>query len=305
VAKYRSRTLDSEVRRVVAGEAPAWVIAHSYHVAPAALEADRPLWVDFHNVDSVIWQRLSRSAPSPFVRLATRWQAPLVERYEDSLYRRAAGFSAVSDLDADTMRSRSPGMSPIVVPNGVDLERYAFRPDPPDDQILLFVGDLRWHPNADGVAWFAKSVWPILRTAAPEARVELLGRGATDALLRLADDRLTFIGGVPDTRPAWSRAAIGIVPLLTGGGTRLKILEGAAMGVPVVSTSVGAEGLDLTSDDAIVIRDQPTEWAAAIAELLADRERRRRMAAVARSQVEARYDWVAIGEAFARHLSDG
>ena len=240
---------------------PAWVIAHSYHVAPAALGSRRPVWVDFHNVDSIIWQRLSRSAPSPFVRAGTTWQAPLVKRYEDRLYRQAVGFSAVSELDAAVMRTRSPETPPIVVPNGVDLERYRFRRDPPDEQVLLFVGDLRWHPNADGVAWFIKSVWPIVREVAPDARVEILGRGATDALLGLADDRLTFIGGVPDTRPAWERTAIGIVPLLTGGGTRLKILEAAAMGVPVVSTSVGAEGLSLADDEAIVIRDEPREWA--------------------------------------------
>ena len=224
------------MRRLIQDESPAWVVAHSYHVAPPALASDRPMWVDFHNVDSVIWQRLSRSAPSPFVRIATTWQAPLVKRYEDRLYREAVGFSAVS-------RSMPTSCAPVRPRHLRSWSRTAST-----WSAMHFDLNSRTTRSCCSSATCAGIPTPMASRGSPKrcgrsfaarlrtARVEILGRGASDALLSLADDRLTFIGGVPDTRPAWERAAIGIVPLLTGGGTRLKILEASAMGVPVVST---------------------------------------------------------------------
>ena len=149
----------------------------------------------------------------------------------------------------------------------MDLARYVFRPEPSSEELVVFVGDLIWPPNVEGIRWFLSEVWPILSRLRREARVEILGRGEGPlrALARRGPQGLSFLGEGADTRPLWRRAAVAIVPLLTGGGTRLKILEAAACGVPVVATPVGAEGLDFEDGPEIAVASGAPEFAAAIA----------------------------------------
>jgi glycosyltransferase involved in cell wall biosynthesis len=300
---YRSRALSSRLSRWLSREEPAWVVAHSYHVAPAALETGMPAWVDFHNVDSEIWRRMGERRPGP-LKAFLRWQAPRVARLEREILRRAAGASCVSERDAIAFSSNG-GARPLVVSNGVDVTRYVFRPEPSSEELAVFVGDLTWPPNLEGIRWFHSEVWPVLARLRPSAKAEILGRGdgSLAGLSRHGPPGLSFLGEGADTRPLWSRAAVAIVPLLAGGGTRLKILEAAACGVPVVATPVGAEGLDFTDRSEIRLAAQPREFAEAVAALLADREARRAQAAAARRRVDSEYDWREIGRRFARELS--
>lgn len=299
---YRSRALSSRLSRWTAGETPAWIVAHSYHVAPAAVEHSPRAWVDFHNVDSEIWRRMGESAASAARRALARWQAPRVERMERWILRRAAGASCVSERDARVLAGFG-GARPVVVPNGVDLARYAFREEPGREEVLFFVGDLTWPPNAEGIRWFCARVWPALRRLRPSARAEILGRGGRPPMEQRTLAGISFLGEGEDTRPHWARAAVAVVPLLAGGGTRLKILEAAACGVPVVSTPVGAEGLNFTAGSEILLAQGAEEFAGAVAGLLADPEARRSQAAAARRRVEMFSDWRRIAGDFARELS--
>lgn len=301
---YRSRALSDAVAAAAAADRPAWVVAHSYHVGPMALDSGRRAWIDFHNLDSQIWRRMGETASSSVVRAFSAIQAPRVQAFEDSLLSRAAGVSCVSVPDAGAILARGPGAAPLVVPNGVDLERYRFAAKSPGDGVLLFVGDLSWPPNAGGLRWFAERIWPLVRCSAPRARVEVLGRGAPPDLRRRAPEWV-FLGEGGDTRPHWERADVAIVPLLAGGGTRLKILEAGACGVPVVSTSVGAEGLELAPETEILLRDDPPDFADTLVRLLADPARRASIALAARSRIERRYDWHSIGAEFAEALKAG
>ena len=178
---YRSLPLERRLAELAAHESPRWIVAHSYHVAAAGLSAGAPLWIDFHNLDSEIWDRTAQSASSLLVRSFARVQAPRVLRLERSLAKAAAGLSCVSRRDAEALRFRGASANPRIVPNGVDLSRYAFRRGPPEGELVLFVGDLSWPPNADAVAWFAREIWPRIRTLRPEARAEILGRSAPGA----------------------------------------------------------------------------------------------------------------------------
>jgi glycosyltransferase involved in cell wall biosynthesis len=299
---YRSRALLSLLSRWTARERPAWIVAHSYHVAPAALCAGAPAWVDFHNVDSEIWRRMGERAAGP-LRAFLRWQAPRVARLERDVLRRAAGASCVSERDARALCSEG-GAPPLVVTNGVDLTRYVFRAEPSSEELVFFVGDLTWPPNLEGIRWFLSEVWPILARMRPSAKVEVLGRGegSLRGLSRQGPPGLSFLGEGEDTRPLWRRAAVAIVPVLTGGGTRLKILEAAACGVPVVATPVGAEGLDFAAGREIALASGASEFAAAIARLLAEPGARRLQAAAGRQRVEGQYGWEAIGRRFAEML---
>jgi glycosyltransferase involved in cell wall biosynthesis len=299
---YRSRALSSRIARWTARERPAWIVAHSYHVAPAVFACGARAWVDFHNVDSEIWRRMGESAASALARAAARWQAPRVERLERRILQEASGASCVSERDAGALAALG-GASPLVVSNGVDLGRYAFRAEPAAEEIVFFVGDLTWPPNAEGVAWFCAEVWPLLARLRPSVRTEILGRGLSSGAARRSPPGVSFLGEGEDTRPHWSRASVAIVPLLAGGGTRLKILEAAACGVPVVSTPLGAEGLDFTEGEEILLAAGAEEFAGAVARLLADADARRSQAAAARRRVERQYGWSEIGRRFARELA--
>ena len=300
---YRSPALLRRLRERASVEPPALVIGHGLHAGALALEAGLPLWVDLHNVESEIWQRMAATASSAARRLFAGWQAPRVVAGERRLLSRVSGASCVSERDAAALSRISGGAAPEVVPNGVDLDHYAFRPGPAASERLFFVGDLSWAPNAEGVRWFAREVWPSLSKRRPEATVEILGRRAAADLASLTGPRFVLAGEGGDTRPRWRQAAVAIVPLHAGGGTRLKILEAAACGVPVVSTSVGAEGLSFVEGEEILLRDERGAFAEAVAALLADAGSRERMAAAARRRVEREYGWKPIADRFAETVA--
>ena len=298
---YRSSTLEARLQERVRKERPSWIVAHSYHVGESVLSAGAPAWIDFHNVDSEIWRRLGQSSSSVPARVFTRWQASRVELVERGLLARASGASCVSERDALALGSFG-GVSPLVVPNGVDLERYVFRPEPVGEEVVSFVGDLAWPPNAEGIRWFFRDIWPRILRLRPSARGEIRGRGTPRDLARGRPDGVVLLGETGDTRPFWARAAVAVVPLRAGGGTRLKILEAAACGVPVISTSIGAEGLGFVEGMDIVLRDDAESFARAVASLLSDPEGRRRQAMAARARVERGFAWREIAGAFAREL---
>jgi polysaccharide biosynthesis protein PslH len=299
---YRSRQLSRELRQAVSRDRPDWVVAFFYHLGGLAVRQEAPSWIDFQNVDSQIWARVAGTSTSRVARWFARGQAPRVQALERRLLSTARGISCVSVLDAGALTAMSPGARPLIVPNGVDLSRYRFQAEPRPGKLLFFVGDLSWPPEAEGIRWFRAEVWPLLKRHHPDARMEVLGRGAPADLRRLSQPDFRLLGEGGDTRPYWERAAVAVVPLVAGGGTRLKILEAAACGVPAVSTPVGAEGLELAPGAEIALGADATSFAEETARLLAEPETRRRQAAAARRRIEAVYDWTPIGAAFAAQL---
>ena len=198
---------------------------------------------------------------------------------------------AVSERDRDLAAPFVPA-AVTVVPNGADLTALTPAPDPPPDPpTLIFTATMNYGPNADGIAWFAAEVWPRVRAGAPAAELLVVGREPPPAVRALAvRPGVTVTGEVPDVRPYFARAHLAIAPLRTGGGTRLKVVEALAAGRPVVSTTLGAEGLEL-GDEVVLRADDAEAFAAGVLALLADPEGRARRAAAGRAAVEARYGW--------------
>ena len=302
---YRSAELQRRVAEAASKGEARWVVAHSYHVGPAAMAAGPPVWIDFHNLDSEIWQRTAETAAGSAVRRFAVTQAGRVRALEAELARAAAGLSCVSERDAEALRALGPGSAPLVVPNGVDLARHAFRREAPPGETVLFIGDLSWPPNADAVRWLLAEIWPRVRAVRSGARLVIVGRSAPADLPGAAAADVVFAGEGGDAREHWRAAAVAAVPLRAGGGTRLKILEAAATGVPVVSTSIGAEGLAFAEEAEILRRDDAESFAHALVTLLSDPGAARRQAAAARARVEARYGWGPIGKTFASALAAG
>ncbi len=212
----------------------------------------------------------------------------------------------VSDQDAVRVRRLLPELAPAIVPNGVDLAAMPVLPDPPPDAppTVLFTGTLDYPPNTDAAQWLARDVWPAVREQVPGARLLVAGRRPPESVrAACAATGAELHADVADLAPLYASAHVATAPLHFGGGTRLKILEAAARGRAVVSTTLGAEGLDFDPDRHLVLADDPSGFAGALVALLGDAGLRTRLARAARARVEERYDWPHLGDRLAEVLS--
>lgn len=248
-----------------------------------------------HNVEGVIWKRHVEQARNPLARIYLESQARRMFDYERDACRRARSVIAVSQSDAGIMQKDYGVERVAAVPTGVDIEYFSPLPSTPVAD-LVFVGSMDWMPNIDGMKWFITEILPRIRKRRPGCSLAIAGRKPSPEIVNLAaaGSGIQVTGTVPDVRPYLWGSAVSIVPLRVGGGTRLKIYEAMAARVPVVSTSIGAEGLDVEHGGNILIADQPAEFAERCVELLADSALRTRISESAFELVQTRYSWEVI-----------
>ena len=227
-------------------------------------------------------------------------------RYEDRICRTVKRIVAVSGTDARSMQSLYGVPDIADVPTGVDLDYFAPPAKVTQATGLVFLGSMDWRPNIDSIRWFATDILPLIRRRLPECSLTVVGRNPTTEILRLAqaDTRIHITGTVTDVRPYLWESAVSIVPLRIGGGTRLKIYEAMAAQVPVVSTTVGAEGLDVRDGENIVLADSPADFAERCVALLHDPDARRKQSQSAWEMVSACYSWEAVSRKFELLLAD-
>src|SRR6185295_2380823 len=242
-----------------------------------------------HNVESEIWRRHAETKTGALAKLLYGMQYRRMLRYEGDALRRFDGVLAVSDADRDTFNRIYPGaiQRPAhVVPTGVDTAFFTAAPSEAPSRQLVFTGSMDWLPNEDAMLYFSRDVLPLIRAEEPDVQLSIVGRAPTPAVKQLGEQAgVTVTGRVDDVRPYMRDAAVYIVPLRIGGGTRLKIFEAMAMGKAVVSTTVGAEGLPVTNGEHLLLADQPDTFARAVVQLLRDVDRRRQLEAAARTLV--------------------
>jgi polysaccharide biosynthesis protein PslH len=255
-----------------------------------------------HNVESLIWQRYGETETNPFKRWYIREQWRKFQHFE----RRATGEAdqtvAVSDADADLLRNEFGARRVAVVENGVDTTFFQPTDSAPDANRILFLGSLDWRPNLDAVAQLLERVFPAVRAAESGARLEIVGRNPPAWLRRRATEipGVELHADVPDVRPHLARCGVLAVPLRIGGGSRLKILEALASGVPVVSTVIGAEGLHLEPGRHLTVVASVDEMANALVQAIRRPEEARERAERGRKRVLSRYDWDALADQLER-----
>jgi polysaccharide biosynthesis protein PslH len=262
-----------------------------------------------HNVESEIWRRHAATAGNPVKKRIYGMEFRKMFRYERAAVCKFQHVIAVSENDRSLMRQWVDADRVTVVPTGVDLAQY--RPDPSASDpnasapLITFVGAMDWEPNVDGVEYFCGEVWPAIKAEVPLARFRIVGRNPDRRVQKWAsnssDNSIEVTGRVPSVVEHLHQSTVVIVPLRIGGGTRLKIYEAMATAKAVVSTTVGAEGLDVHRGRDIILADDPRSFAQAVLMLLRDPELRRRYEKVA-AETAARYDWPAIGERFSEVL---
>ncbi len=252
-----------------------------------------------HNVETILWRRRARSASSLGRRFFYRHEAAKMERCEKKALETFHHVVAVSNYDRDEMLALGAKCPISVVPTGVDTEKYRAVPsvtgDPP---LVVFTGSMDWEPNIEGVEYFCREIWPTVLRAFPNARFQIVGRTPHSRVQRLASDSVEVTGTVPSVTDYLRQATVVVVPLRAGGGTRLKIFEAMAMGKAIVSTSIGAEGLDVTHGCNLLLADDSQSFAASILRLLREPSLRRGYEQAA-ATLASRYDWAQIAERFA------
>ena len=301
--KYESREMRREVEtRATAQDFDVLVCDFLNPAVNVPAKLPVPTVLFQHNVEAMIWRRHYEVQTNPLKReyLYGQWRKAFA--YERAACRRFDAVVAVSRDDAETMR-RDYGVENVSdVPTGVDTE--FFRPSAnvgPEPHSLVFTGSMDWLPNEDAIQFFTRDVLPLVRGRVPDVKLTVVGRKPYASLLELSkrEPSIVVTGRVEDVRPYMERAAAYVVPIRVGGGTRLKIYEALAMERPVVSTTIGAEGLPLRDGEDLLIADTPQAFADAVVRVLTDESLARELGERASSKVRAEFGWDKVASRFA------
>jgi sugar transferase (PEP-CTERM/EpsH1 system associated) len=309
VLNYTTESMKKALERILSEKDFDIVQVESIHLMaylPIIRAARKPPRVicDWHNIESELMQRYGEREPNLLRQAYAGKTARLMSEFECRAMREFDAHVTVSQRDAERLRALSADARIFVIENGVDTDYYAdaqiekaagARLEPGKSRIV-FVGSMDYHANIEGAVNFASEVWPRLRARQPELVFTIVGRDPSRKVRELAAfPGVEVTGTVDDVRPFYRKAVAAIVPLNVGGGSRLKILEAMAAGVPVVSTTLGAEGLDVQHDKNILIADTNEQLLEAIISVFENEEQRKRLVAGGRTLVSNHYDWSQLG----------
>jgi glycosyltransferase involved in cell wall biosynthesis len=264
-----------------------------------------PVLLIEQNVESLAFGRQAEEARSALLRPLMRWDVRKLAREELHFWRSVRVLGAPSEVDAAHMQARA-GRPVLVLENGVDLAWFSQTVTPRRGDEVLFLGSFRYFQNVDALHWLLEEIWPriVAGPDGPRPTLRIVGRGADESLRRFAHDRGFAIDErVDDVREALQRATVLVAPLRAGSGTKLKVLEAMASGLPVVTTPTGAEGLPVQAGRHLLIAEGAPDSARAVRELLASPDLRERLAGAARALVAEGYDWAGIVERFEAELA--
>jgi sugar transferase (PEP-CTERM/EpsH1 system associated) len=301
IKKYTSPELREEISRR-AGDCDVVVCDFLALAANVPANLGKPTVLFQHNVEAMIWKRHCEVQNNPLKKAYLFAQWKKMRAFERRMCRSFDSVIAVSEEDGVQIRSEYGAQNVFDVPTGVDTE--FFRPSGVEKSAahnLVFTGSMDWLPNEDAIRYFTEQIMPRIKSQIPDVTLTVVGRNPYQSLVELAknDDSIIVTGRVDDVRPYMERAAAYVVPLRVGGGTRLKIFEAMAMEKPIVSTTIGAEGLPVSDGAELLLADSPEAFAAAVVRVLQDRDVANELAQRAAHLVRAEFGWQKVAERFA------
>lgn len=307
VLNYTSRAMMTELERLLGEQSFDAIQVEGVHLYAYVnrireLAPRARLICDWHNIESELMARFADNGPSAARRLYARRTAGLLRKLENRLLGLANAHTVCSGRERDALLKRAPNARIEVVGNGVDVDYFDWRNhDPVEREDLVFVGSMDYHANIDAATYFADEIWPLVRARRPDLRFIIVGSRPTAEVLALGSrPGITVTGTVEDVRPYYRGALAVMAPVRVASGTRLKVLEAMAAGAPVISTTLGAEGLAVTHGRDILLADTPAAIADAVVTLQAESSEWRTIAANAHRLVKSRYDWGIVGETLRR-----
>ncbi|MFH1893015.1 MAG: glycosyltransferase family 4 protein, partial [Candidatus Zixiibacteriota bacterium] len=245
------------------------------------------------NIESELLFRRSKNAPNPLSSAYLAHQGRKLRRFEQQACENFDYHTTVSEHDKKTLESIHCDIRVQVVPNGVDADYFVPGSESVTANSLIFVGGMSWYPNLDAMNYFTSDIWHLIKSKIPDLTMAMIGRNPPRNITEFAKKETGFkcLGFVEDVRSHISGAAVYVVPLRIGGGTRLKILDAMAMGKAIVSTTIGCEGIDVTHGTDIIIADSAEDIASRTVELLSNRQMREEIGRNARQKALDLYSW--------------
>ncbi len=303
VSYYNSATMESLLADLVSRAFDLILIEHSFMARFLPfLRPDVPKVLDMHNVHTLMaWRRVQEKSGSEQADALKEFER--TQSYERTVCSACQLCLCCSDQDAEAARRFLNIEHLKVIPNGVDTAMMTIGKAPVTPGYLLFTGMMNYEPNREAVRYFVKEILPLIRAEVPYATFHIAGANPTPEVTALTADSVYIHGSVPDMRPYFHQASVVVVPLLHGGGTRLKILDAAACGKPIVSTSVGAEGLNFVDGRGLLIADSAPRFAQTVVGLLSNPDRQAELSRWARRAAET-YDWSDIASEFCGVMTD-
>jgi len=250
----------------------------------------------FHNFISQQDKRLSQIERRWVNKLRPLVNSIAMRQWEPRYAEKFDRCTTVSKVDRELLLTANPRLRVDIIPNGVDVQKYEPLPAPNPAPSLLFIGNMGYPPGADAAVYFCREILPLIRRQISATELWIVGRMPRPEVRQLNGSGVYVTGQVDDVIPYYRQSAVCVVPLRAGGGTRLKILEAMALGRPVVSTTIGCEGLEVVDGEHLLIADDPQQFAEKTLRLLTDRQLYQRIAAQGRQLVEDQYDWDKIAE---------
>jgi glycosyltransferase involved in cell wall biosynthesis len=300
ILNYTSRQLVQQLETLLRTQHFDIIHVDSVHLS-AVMETLRSacgrtrIFYNWHNIESELMKRYAHRAPSFLHRIYALRTMHGLSRAERLILQTAHGHIVCSEREREQLAKIAPWAKITTIENGVDTVRFQPSGDPHGRNRLVFVGAMGYHANVDGALYFSRELWPAIRARFPHLELMLVGADPTPAVQALGRlEGITVTGTVDDILPYYRRALAAIVPLRVGGGTRLKILEAMAAGVPVISTATGAEGLSISPGLDILLAETSEDWLSAVERISAPCAWGE-LARAGRQLVEVRYDWEKLG----------
>jgi glycosyltransferase involved in cell wall biosynthesis len=260
----------------------------------AAYKSGAALVLDAHNLEHVLWKRLAGKLRNPLAKAFAEMQSGKLARWEQLVSAETDVFVALSDGDRAEYLRLAPGADAATVPNGVDLDYWRPSGNAVETGSIIYFGNLGWLPQADAVISFVNETFPRIVAARADAKLSIVGNNPPDSIRRLANERIVVTGYVDDIREYIARAAVVVMPLRIGAGTKHRILQALAMKKAIVASSIAAEGMGLADSVNVIIADDSESFAKRTIELLGDPGLRERLGASGLNLMRERYSWTSI-----------
>lgn len=288
ITRFFSPDLDQKIEYILKRKKFDCIILESVFVAPyidtIRRESKAKLVLRAHNIEYKIWKRMSKQAGKGPKKLYYKHLAKRLKEFEISVWNQVDGIATISTEDKIYLNKKVN--TPVVnIPFGINMEDY--QSDYNTSNSVFHLGSLDWKPNLEGVSWFIDEVIPLVKS---EMKFHVAGRNIPSWLGKMNQDKVEIVGEVESARKFISAQGIMIVPLLSGGGMRVKIIEGMALSKPVITTSIGAEGIDANHNEHVLIADTAEEFAAQLDRLINDENLRKRLALNSRALIAEKYD---------------
>jgi len=295
VAYFKSGAMRAAVRRLSASGKFDVVHTHLIRMAQYTADLRGPVRVlDLTDAGSLYLERFHATTSRPILRFMVGWELGRLKRYEAVIARFDTSL-VCSSVDREVLKRAAPGAEIDLLYNGIDLEYFAPDPSRTGDPLrIVCTGNLSYFPNIDGIAWFVGEILPLIRREIPGVKLYIVGKDPPKKVRNLASGDIFVTGFVPDIRAEYLASAAAVAPIRFGAGTLNKVLEPMALGIPVVSTSIGAEGLPFEAGRHLMIADTPGAFAAAVVSVLRDGALRERLSRNGSETVRSSYGWDVI-----------